>query len=597
MGGLFSTLNTADLGMSAMQSALNVTSHNVANADTAGYTRETVNLQALAPTNPSLGSSSANEVGTGVTVEGISRIRNVLNDYQLRQATSANSTLTTTSSYLSQIQTIMNEPSDTGISSLIGTFFSNWSSLAQNAGQSSDETTVAQGAQTLTDALNNVYNQLQSLKTDCQTSIQTQIASVNTQLSEADNLNQQIMAVTANGGTPNDLMDQRDLLLDNISQSFDETTTGGNLNSITLTVGTTNPTATTSSTATATLISPTDPSSESRLVYISSISGPATDGSYDITYYKNGDTSSSANQVTINVTATPDQISQLEESRVLVTDQNGNIVNATTDGNDGTSTKPFAMSDLTTLNSTDGVLQGLTQSQQNIDKYTTQLNNVAKAIALAVNTVESGQTDETQDNNPFFVNSSDATYGTDSSGNVTLNSTYTSGITANEEAITAGNISVNTSILDNPALIQAGSGTSGTTDGTRALAIANLGNLNLDIQGISSTDGRSYFGSLTPDSNNIPTLSASSNGTTCSDYFTNTITNLGGDTSEAQQNLTTQTSVVNALTQTRTSVSGVSTDEEMTNLIQYQHAYEANAKIISTVDELLGVVINNLKTS
>jgi flagellar hook-associated protein 1 FlgK len=615
MSGLFSILNTGDLGMQAMQSALDVTSHNVANADTTGYTRETVNLQALAPTNPSLDASSANEVGTGVTVQDISRIRDALNDYQVRQATSANSTLTNTSNYLSQIQTIMNEPSDTGISSLIGTFFSDWSSVATDATTgSSARTTLVQGTQTLTDTLNNVYNQLQNLKTDCQTSIQSQIVNANTQLNETDELNQQIIDVSSNGGTPNDLMDQRDLLLDNLSQSFDITTTSGNQNGITLTVPQTTIPSTTAATN-ATLIaqtdptSTTDPSSESRLAYISDISGPAADGSYDITYYKNGDTSSAANKVTLNVTGlSSDEESQLEESRVLVTNEDGTITGAgsVSTNADGSTDASIDISSgsgntLTTLNSTDGVLEGLTQSQQSIDNYTDQLNTVAKAIALAVNTVESGTTDATGDTNPFFVNSSAATYDTDSSGNVTLDSNYTDDITDNEAAITAGNISVNTAILDNPNAIQAGSGTTGSGDGTRALAIANLGNLNLDIQDMSATDGRTYFAAsdtdLVADSNGISTLPASSNGTTFSNYFTSSITNLGEQTSQAQQQLTNQTAVLNSLTQTRTSTSGVSTDEEMTNLIQYQHAYEANAKIISTVDELLGVVINNLKTS
>jgi flagellar hook-associated protein 1 FlgK len=601
MSGLFSILNTGDLGMQAMQSALDVTSHNVANADTTGYTRETVDLQALAPTNPSLDASSANEVGTGVTVQDISRIRDALNDYQVRQATSANSTLTNTSNYLSQIQTIMNEPSNTGISSLIGTFFSDWSSVATDATTgSSARTTLVQGTQTLTDTLNSVYNQLQNLKTDCQTSIQSQIVNANTQLNETDELNQQIIDVSSNGGTPNDLMDQRDLLLDNLSQSFDITTTSGNQNGITLTVPTS--TGGSATTAPTTLINPTDSSSESRLAYISDITPTTTPITYPtdvtLTYYKNGDTSSASNEVTINVTGLSEaQYNELDENRVLVTNNDGNIPAM------DTTTPPTSVdiSQLTTLNSTDGVLQGLTQSQQSIDNYTDQLNTVAKAIALAVNTVESGTTAAAGDTNPFFVNSSEATYTTDNSGNATLNSSYLTNIDDNEENITAGNISVNTAILNNPDLIQAGSGTSGSGDGTRALAIANLGNLSLDIQDMSSTDGRTYFAAtdsnLVADTNGISTLPASSNGTTFSNYFTSSITNLGEQTSQAQQQLTNQTAVLNSLTQTRTSTSGVSTDEEMTNLIQYQHAYEANAKIISTVDELLGVVINNLKTS
>jgi flagellar hook-associated protein 1 FlgK len=56
-----------------------------------------------------------------------------------------------------------------------------------------------------------------------------------------------------------------------------------------------------------------------------------------------------------------------------------------------------------------------------------------------------------------------------------------------------------------------------------------------------------------------------------------------------------QETLLSSFQETRESISGVSLDEEMASLIQYQHAYQANAKIISTVDELLDVVINGLK--
>jgi flagellar hook-associated protein 1 FlgK len=73
------------------------------------------------------------------------------------------------------------------------------------------------------------------------------------------------------------------------------------------------------------------------------------------------------------------------------------------------------------------------------------------------------------------------------------------------------------------------------------------------------------------------------------------IDKLGVQSQEAERMVTNQDSLLSSLEQSRDSVSGVSLDEEFANLIQFQHSYNANAKIISTVDELLDVVINGLK--
>lgn len=77
-------------------------------------------------------------------------------------------------------------------------------------------------------------------------------------------------------------------------------------------------------------------------------------------------------------------------------------------------------------------------------------------------------------------------------------------------------------------------------------------------------------------------------------FYQDTIDKLGVDASAAISEVANQTNILNNLENSRDSVSGVSLDEEMANLIQYQHSYSANAKVISTVAELLDVIINGL---
>jgi len=87
------------------------------------------------------------------------------------------------------------------------------------------------------------------------------------------------------------------------------------------------------------------------------------------------------------------------------------------------------------------------------------------------------------------------------------------------------------------------------------------------------------------------------NGTTLDTYFKDTVGAVASAEQTASMNITNQQTLLDYFDQQKQSVSGVSLDEEMANMVQYQHAYQANAKIISTVDSLLDVVINGLKKS
>jgi flagellar hook-associated protein 1 FlgK len=82
------------------------------------------------------------------------------------------------------------------------------------------------------------------------------------------------------------------------------------------------------------------------------------------------------------------------------------------------------------------------------------------------------------------------------------------------------------------------------------------------------------------------------NTTTFDDYFSSLMSVVGSDVTEATANFDHQDSMITHLDNYRESISGVSLDEEMVNLVKFQHAYDAAAKLISTVDELLNTVVN-----
>ena len=140
----------------------------------------------------------------------------------------------------------------------------------------------------------------------------------------------------------------------------------------------------------------------------------------------------------------------------------------------------------------------------------------------------------------------------------------------------------------------------GEGDGARALAIAQLRDTQLRVQdfGVTILSRKDMFNTSkggTSLTNHGMTIESDTSGMKLDSYYKDQIDKLGIQAQEATRISLNQETLIGQLENNRQSVSGVSLDEEMANLIQFQHAYTANAKIISTIDELLDVVINGLK--
>ncbi|MBU3098601.1 MULTISPECIES: flagellar hook-associated protein FlgK [Clostridium] len=577
MSGLYSTMNVAVRGMTAQQGAIDVTTHNIANANTEGYSRQRALMETTTPFGmPSMNNAvGPGQLGTGVQISSISRIRDSYLDYRVRAENGTKGLYDGREKFLLEVQSVFNEPSDTGVSTLLGKVYDSWQALKSSPELSNTRTVVAQQSKALTDELNSNYNQLISLKGDCQKVIKQDVVDVNSMLNQIDNLNQQIKSVKIGGNEPNDLMDKRDLLEDQLSTKFgitiDKQTYGGEDIKAT-------------DIANSSLVKSTSNENVNRFSYVSSIvptgvTKTGETGTYDVTYYKNGDMSTDTNKVTMSMGLTKDQYASLDQCRVLLADKDGNAVKT-----DGTTKIPdgAVYSDLKLFTPTTGELKGYMSVQADVDKYVNQLNSLAKGIAFSVNAVLSGEEDATTSTTTpnFFVNKDDATI-------------------TGETGITAGNISVNKSILDDVMSFNVGKDAdAGPTDGSKAVAIAQLRNVKLDIQGIDVNTTRKTFlnGKFAENATlGVKTITSSANGMTTNSYFTDVVNTLAIQAQEATRISTNQDTQLSNLEESRNSVSGVSLDEEMSNLIQFQHAYQANAKIISTVDELLDLIINGLK--
>jgi flagellar hook-associated protein 1 FlgK len=216
-------LQTALSGLLAEQQALDVAGHNIANANTEGYSRQTVVMetnQAIAVPSLSAITGEGAQLGTGVTVETYTRIRNAYLDAQYRTQNSALSGAATQAEALEQAQSAFNEPTSTGIASQLSNFWSAWNSLADAPTSEAAKEGVVAAGQRLAGAFNQLSAQLQTISAqvsqqyEARTGESGEVAQYARQIAQ---LNEQIKLSEQAGQPPNDMLDRRDLLLDKLS--------------------------------------------------------------------------------------------------------------------------------------------------------------------------------------------------------------------------------------------------------------------------------------------------------------------------------------------------------------------------------------------
>jgi flagellar hook-associated protein 1 len=224
-------LQTALSGLLAEQQALDVTGSNITNANTEGYTRETADLQTNLPiTIPATNSITGRgaQLGTGVSVGNIARVRNSYLDAQFRAQNSALSNASTQAEVLSQAQTAFNEPSSAGLASQLSTFWSAWTSLADSPTSEAAKDAVVADGQQLARTFNQLSAQLSTISSQASeqyNSLAGPGGEVENYASQIAQLNGQIKLAEEAGQQPNDMLDRRDLLLDKLSSMANITVT------------------------------------------------------------------------------------------------------------------------------------------------------------------------------------------------------------------------------------------------------------------------------------------------------------------------------------------------------------------------------------
>ncbi|WP_419958129.1 flagellar hook-associated protein FlgK [Psychrobacillus psychrotolerans] len=529
MGSTFMGLETARRGLTTQQSALYTTGHNISNANTVGYSRQRVNMEATLG-YPGTGLNAPKipgHLGTGVQAQSVQRIRDQFVDRQYRQETSKLGYWETRSNAVSQMEDILSEPSDFGLNTSLDQFWGSLQDLSASPGNASTRKVAIQKGIAVAESFNYISKQLTEIQGNLKNEILVSTTDVNSILKQIAAINEEIQAIEPNGYLPNDLYDVRDVLLDELSSYFPVEVTyeksGGNALAI-------------------------------------------AEGSMNISIKVKGDPvniviGKDFATLTAN-TGDKKPITDAEEYQPFTSFTVTGSANGKVDNNE------IIYKD---LEANKGQIHSLIDSYgygEPTDKtgfYPDMLKNLdelAREFAKAFNDVHKTGTDlDGKQGIEFFVSKDQ-----------------------NNIEISASNIAVDIQFETNSSLLAASNSQFATDangvpikeegNGANALLLANI-------------KSKPLFATGTPPSGGL-------NGATIQTYYQSMIGQMGvlGEqaTRLAMNSATIQLTVAN----NRASVSSVSLDEEMTNMITFQQAYNANARMITVVDETLDKIINGM---
>ena len=216
MPSTFLGLNPGLSGLNYYQATLNTTAHNISNADVSGYSRQ----QVLAKAAPALRvRSSYGMMGTGVQATGVEQLRNVYYDTKYRAATSKYSEYSGINDQLTQLQNYLNEQkSETGYTKVLSQLNAAMQNLASSPANATYRTAFTQAAGNFTDLINEVATNYQNTQEDINNEVAIHVDTINSIAAQIFTLNQQIRNIETRFGNANDLRDQRELLVDQLSE-------------------------------------------------------------------------------------------------------------------------------------------------------------------------------------------------------------------------------------------------------------------------------------------------------------------------------------------------------------------------------------------
>ncbi|WP_023640169.1 flagellar hook-associated protein FlgK [Dickeya zeae] len=633
-------INTGMSGLSAAQAALSTVSNNISNQAVAGYSRQNA---LLAQSNGT--TTSAGYIGNGVTVVSINRD---YNDFIAKQLRAAQATSSATTSYYDQISKIDNllSSSSSSLSTSIQDFFKNLQNLTSNSSDSSVRQTVLGKANALVNQFKITDQYLRDMDSNINGELSVTVTQINTYAQQIADINDQIVRLKGanNGAAPNDLLDQRDSLVDSLNKlvGVDVAVQDGNMynvslkNGLTLVQGKSFNTlvATTSSTdPTRTTIAYNDAIAGVSEVKESTITGGSLGG---LLNFRTSTLDSARNQLGQMALAFSDAFNQQHKAGFdLNNAQGGDFFNVgssvTLKSANNTSTAELSSSylsdtysmqyngtswnvtrsDGTTASSTlsgsaltfDGFTIDISGSAASGDTFSFKVSPGQSSISQTAPATTSAASLTRNDNN--YIKASDYTVkfvgpaASDWSitrlsdgSNLSSSATYTAASGSTPASLIFDGMKLD--ITGTPAAKDVFT-VKGVRDVVVGMSVAISDSSKIAAAGSSLT---SAGGGVSDNTNakallNLQTVKVVEGKSSISQAYASLVGDIGNKTSTAKVTDTSQKNVVSQLTTEQQSVSGVNLDEEYGDLVRFQQYYMANAKVIQTAstifDSLLAI--------
>jgi flagellar hook-associated protein 1 FlgK len=512
-------------GLNTAQSGLNVTSHNTANANTKGYSRQRIVQSDSFYSTIGTNGSNKLQVGMGVEIDTLEQVRNNFLDISYRQESSRAQYYATRENTVSEVVNVLGEINGESISEQMGDLWNSIDTLSNHPEGMETRKVFLQTAVSFVTKANNIHDKIEKYQYNLDTQVKNAVTKINDLSSQIADYNAKIVKYESAGDHANDYRDQRNLLLDELS-------TYGELNVAEDASGQVNVLFE------GHTIVQKDFNNTMGLQYING----ATDQSFVQPIWSNKTDEILGKNVATDPVYSKAKLQSISKDAKTDT---GILKGLLTSRGDVSANHTTSDADIA------GFI---------IPKVENELDILVNKIATMLNTMVTGNTSSSgkpaydlygknTGNEPVFTTK-------DGSSNLTL-----------------GNLQVNQALLDDYNKL--------------ALSVSGDKGDNTLIEDILA-EWKNSDGAFSP---KCTAVGYSQDFET---YYAEFVGRLGKTGQEATNMVKSQTTLLNDIDNKRLSVSGVSVDEEMSNMIIYQHAYNAAAKVYNVIDSMLQSVINML---
>lgn len=622
MASSFAGIEMGKRSLMAHTTAINTAGHNVSNADTEGYSRQRVQMRAFDPLyRPDLSrAETPGQVGQGMTVQDVTRVRDELLDARITAQAHQESYWSTREKYYVMLEQIYNEPAETSVRSHMDQFWQAWQELALYPDSQAARQAIVTRGDTLAGSIRQRYASLNGVATLINGDIDATVRQVNDYARQIAQVNEEIIKSQAMGDNPNDLLDRRDLLVDKLSglvnvsadrRDADEFMV--HIDGHILVQG--------SKFRQFAVVSPTDNNAFNEVVWADTqnaaqITGGSLGALVELRDIDVRNEMQSLNTMTMNFA---DMVNDIHRNAM---------------GANGTTGLDFFVQQDFVENANgnydrdgDGALDSsyvfrLTGSNALVATVQTGLEGVITIAGKTGNITVPYYPTDTVETIINRINDSDGEVKAylDRNSNLVLKAT-TASDAANPDFVIR-HVEDSGHFLSGYAGVLAGRGAENAYDFNQPDAVARLaanaqyavspmlnpaayitvnGAIRSDVLSVAAAYPNAA-GSVEPGDSSAASQIASLRNTpvmigrsrTFDDYFAESVTNVGLKGEQAQNMLAQQNVIMGDLRNLRESISGVNIDEELADIIKFQHGYNAAARFISVMDELLDTVINRL---